>query len=102
MIDKKENYDIAVVGATGAVGRRILATLDERNFPVGRLSALASVRSVGQMLPFRGKMIEVKELRENSFVGMDIALFSAGSSISKQYAPIAVKSGCVAIDNSSA
>ena len=102
MIDKKSKYDIAVVGATGAVGRRMLATLEERNFPVGRLSALASARSVRQRLPFRGGVAEVKELRENSFMGIDIALFSAGSSISKNYAPIAVESGCVVIDNSSA
>jgi aspartate-semialdehyde dehydrogenase len=102
MINNKENYDIAVVGATGAVGRRMLATLDERNFPVGRLSLLASTRSVGHELTFRGQRIKVRELRENSFEGIDIALFSAGGSISKKYAPIAVKSGCVAIDNSSA
>ena len=102
MINKKSKYDIAVVGATGAVGRRMLATLDERNFPVGRLNILASARSVGQELSFRGQIIKVKELRENSFEGIDIALFSAGGSISKKYAPIAVKSGCVAIDNSSA
>ena len=102
MIDKKDKYDIAVVGATGAVGRRILATLEERNFPVSRLSALASARSAGQRLPFRGRVVEIKELREDSFMGIDIALFSAGSSISKKYAPIAVESGCVVIDNSSA
>ena len=94
MIDKKYKYDIAVVGATGAVGRRMLATLEERNFPVGRLSVLASARSVGQRLPFRGGAVEVKELREDSFMGIDIALFSAGSSISKKYAPIGVESGC--------
>ena len=102
MIDKKDKYNVSVVGATGAVGRRMLATLEERNFPVRRLSALASARSVGQKLPFRDGEIEVKELREDSFMGTDIALFSAGSSISKKYAPIAVESGCVAIDNSSA
>jgi aspartate-semialdehyde dehydrogenase len=102
MIDKKEKCDVAVVGATGAVGRRMLATLDERSFPVGRLSALASARSVGQKLPFRGGVVEVKELREDSFTEIDIALFSAGSAISKKYAPIAVGSGCVVIDNSSA
>ena len=60
MIDKKEKYNVTVVGATGAVGRRILATLEERNFPVSRLSALASARSVGQKLPFRGEEIVVK------------------------------------------
>ena len=101
MIEKKDKYNVAVVGATGAVGRRMLTTLEERDFPVGRLSAFASARSVGKKLPFRGGTIEVKELEESSFVGIDFALFSAGSSISKKYAPIAVESGCVAIDNSS-
>ncbi|MBT6600307.1 MAG: aspartate-semialdehyde dehydrogenase [Nitrospina sp.] len=102
MFKKKHKYNIAVVGATGAVGRRMLTTLEERNFPVGQLSALASARSIGKKLPFKGGTIEVKQLTENSFVGVDFALFSAGSSISKKYAPIAVESGCVAIDNSSA
>jgi len=102
MIEKKEKYDIAVVGATGAVGLRILSTLEERNFPVGRLRLLASSRSVGQKLPFLEQVIEVEELRENSFDGMDIALFSAGSLISRKYAPIAVELGCIVIDNSSA
>jgi len=102
MVDKKYKYNIAVVGATGAVGRRMLVTLEERNFPVDRLSAFASARSGGQRLPFRGGVVEVKELREDSFMGVDIALFSAGSSISKKYAPIAVESGCFVIDNSSA
>ena len=101
-MNKKEKYDVVVVGATGAVGRRMVATLEERNFPVACLTALASARSVGQTLLFRGQTIEVKELREDSFMGIDIALFSVGSSISKQYAPIAVESGCVVIDNSSA
>ena len=101
-MNKKDKYDIAVVGATGAVGRRMVSTLEERNFPVACLTALASARSAGKTLPFRGQTIEVKELKEDSFEGMDIALFSAGGSISKKYAPIAVESGCVAIDNSSA
>ena len=101
-MNKKEKYNVIVVGATGAVGRRMVATLEERNFPVARLTALASARSVGQTLLFGGQTIEVKELREDSFMGIDIALFSVGSSISKQYAPIAVESGCVVIDNSSA
>ena len=101
-MNKKEKYNVVVVGATGAVGRRMVATLEERNFPVARLTALASARSVGQTLLFGGQTIEVKELREDSFMGIDIALFSVGSSISKQYAPIAVESGCVVIDNSSA
>ncbi len=101
-MNKKEKYEVAVVGATGAVGRRMLATLEERNFPVANLTALASARSAGQTLAFRGQAIKVKELQEDSFKGIDIALFSAGGSISKQLAPIAVESGCVVIDNSSA
>jgi aspartate-semialdehyde dehydrogenase len=101
-MNKKEKYNISVVGATGAVGRRMLSTLEEQNFPVARLTALASARSAGQTLPFRGQDIEVMELKADSFKGVDIALFSAGGSISKQYAPIAVESGCVVIDNSSA
>jgi len=101
-MNKKEKYEVAVVGATGAVGRRMLTTLEERNFPVANLMALASARSAGQTLAFRGQAIKVKELQEDSFKGIDIALFSAGGSISKQLAPIAVESGCVVIDNSSA
>ncbi len=101
-MNKKEKYNISVVGATGAVGRRMLSTLEEQNFPVARLTALASARSAGQTLPFRDQDIEVMELKADSFKGVDIALFSAGGSISKQYAPIAVESGCVVIDNSSA
>ena len=102
MIDKKEKYSIAIVGATGAVGRIMISTLEERNFAVACLTALASAKSAGKIILFRGQTIEVKELNENSFDGIDIALFSAGNSISKQYAPISVGSGCVAIDNSSA
>ncbi len=101
-MNKKEKYEVAVVGATGAVGRRMLTTLEERKFPVANLTALASARSAGQTLAFRGQAIKVKELQEDSFKGIDIALFSAGGSISKQLAPIAVESGCVVIDNSSA
>ncbi len=102
MLNKKENYEIAVVGATGAVGRRMLSTLEERDFPVAGLTALASARSAGQTLRYQGRSIEVRELSEDSFRGIDIALFSAGGAVSRQYAPIAVESGCVVIDNSSA
>jgi aspartate-semialdehyde dehydrogenase len=101
MLSRKEKYDVAVVGATGAVGRRMLEILEKRSFPLSSLTPLASARSVGQKLPFMGGEIEVKELQEDSFKGIDIALFSAGSSISKNYAPIAVNSGCIVIDNSS-
>ena len=96
------NPHVAVVGATGAVGIEMIKTLEKRNFPVGNLTLLASARSVGKKLKFRGKEIEVKELKKDSFAGIDIALFSAGGSISKEFAPIAAKAGCVVIDNSSA
>jgi aspartate-semialdehyde dehydrogenase len=93
---------VAVVGATGAVGIEMIKTLEKRNFPVGKLTLLASARSVGKELPFHGKPVTVTELTKDSFKGIDIALFSAGGSISKEYAPIAAKAGCVVVDNSSA
>lgn len=99
---KKEKYNIAVAGATGAVGRKMLEILEEREFPIANLKALASARSVGQNLPFKGGTIKVEELCENSFDGVDIALFSAGAGVSRQFAPSAVNSGCIVIDNSSA
>ncbi len=93
---------VAVVGATGAVGIEMIKTLEKRNFPVGQLTLLASARSVGKTLKFKGEDIAVKELTRDSFKGIDIALFSAGGGISKEFAPIAAKAGCVVIDNSSA
>jgi aspartate-semialdehyde dehydrogenase len=96
------NPHVAVVGATGAVGVEMIKTLEKRNFPVGRLTLLASARSVGKKLKFRGQEIAVQELKPDSFAGIDIALFSAGGGISKEFAPIAAKAGCVVIDNSSA
>ena len=99
---KKDNYNVAVAGATGAVGRKMLEILEERKFPVATLKALASAKSVGQTLTFNGGPVTVEELNENSFEGVDIALFSAGASVSRQFAPSAVKSGCIVIDNSSA
>ncbi len=93
---------VAVVGATGAVGIEMIKTLEKRNFPVGKLTLLASARSVGKTLKFRGEEIAVKELTKNSFAGIELALFSAGGSISREYAPIAAQAGCVVIDNSSA
>lgn len=101
-LEKKSRYQVAVVGATGAVGRRMVSILEERDFPVARLKPLASSRSSGQTLSFRGEPVVVKELTENSFQGVDLALFSAGASISRQFASCAVKSNCVVIDNSSA
>ncbi len=96
------NPHVAVVGATGAVGIEMIKTLEKRNFPVGKLTLLASARSVGKKLTFRGQTVTVQELTKDSFNGIDIALFSAGGSISKEFAPIAAKAGCVVVDNSSA
>ena len=93
---------VAIVGVTGAVGAEFIATMDKRNFRVGKLKALASARSAGKTIDFRGERIVIEELTPHSFHGVDIALFSAGGSISKKYAPIAVKSGAVVVDNSSA
>ena len=93
---------VAVAGATGVVGRQMLNVLEERNFPVSKIKLLASARSVGQLLPFRGEEIAVEELTETSFKGVDIALFSAGGGTSKKFAPFAAKDGCIVVDNSSA
>ena len=93
---------VAVVGATGAVGVEMIETLEKRNFPVGKLTLLASARSVGKKLKFKGTEMAVQELTKDSFKGIDIALFSAGGSISKEFAPLAAAAGCVVVDNSSA
>ena len=94
--------NVAVVGATGLVGQQILRTLESREFPVNSIKLLASSRSKGKTLKFRGETISVEVLDEGSFKGMDLALFSAGSAISKRFAPVAARDGCVVIDNSSA
>jgi aspartate-semialdehyde dehydrogenase len=96
------NPHVGIVGATGAVGIELIKTLEKRQFPVGKLTLLASARSVGKKLTCKGTEIAVEELTADSFKGMDIALFSAGGSISKEFAPIAAKAGCVVVDNSSA
>lgn len=93
---------VAVAGATGAVGREMLKTLEERKFPAAKVIALASHRSAGTSVPYMGGELTVQELTEKSFEGVDIALFSAGGGTSEKYAPHAVGSGCVVIDNSSA
>ena len=90
---------VAIVGATGAVGREMLTCLEERNFPLSKITLLASARSAGKRLEFRGKELSVEELTPESFHGIDIALFSAGGSISKEFAPIAANAGCIVIDN---
>ena len=93
---------VAIAGVTGAVGAEFIATMDRRGFRVGKLKALASARSAGKTIGFRGQTIVVEELTANSFEGVDIALFSAGGGISRKFAPVAVKAGAVVIDNSSA
>ncbi len=98
----KEKPHVAVVGATGAVGIDMLNVLEQRQFPVGEITLLASARSAGKTLTFRGEEVVVKELTKDSFAGIDIALFSAGGGISKEYAPAAKAAGCVVVDNSSA
>ncbi len=98
----KSNLHVAIVGATGAVGVEMIKTLEKRNFPVGKLTLLASARSVGKTLSFRGEAVTIQELREDSFADVDVALFSAGGGISKKYAPFAVAAGAVVVDNSSA
>lgn len=93
---------MAIVGATGAVGLEMLDVLERREFPVSKLTLLASARSAGKSLKFRGEDVPVQELTADSFGGVDVALFSAGGGISKDFAPAAVKAGAVVVDNSSA
>jgi aspartate-semialdehyde dehydrogenase len=93
---------LAIVGATGAVGVEMLLCLEQRNFPLGQLKLLASARSAGKRMTFRGQEIVIEELTHESFRGVDIALFSAGGDISREFAPSAAAAGAVVIDNSSA
>ncbi|MEW9697665.1 aspartate-semialdehyde dehydrogenase [Paenibacillus sp. SI8] len=95
-------FNVAVVGATGAVGEQIIRLLDERNFPIKELKLLSSARSAGVKLAFKGQEITVQEATPESFQGVDIALFSAGGDVSKTLAPHAVKAGTICIDNTSA
>lgn len=95
-------YNVAVVGATGAVGLKMLETLEDRDFPIGELKLLSSSRSAGQKLTFKGREYTVEEAVPESFDHVDIALFSAGGSVSKKFAPEAVNRGAVVIDNTSA
>ena len=96
---KKEKYNIAIVGATGAVGEQMREVLEDRQFPVGELRLLASERSAGQFLAFQGKQVRVGLLKEDSFKDIDIGLFSAGGKVSAQFVPAAVAAGAVVIDN---
>ncbi len=95
-------YKVAVVGATGAVGQQMVECLEERQFPVSELRLLASERSIGRYLTYKGREIPVDVLTRDSFQGVDIALFSAGGSVSKEFAPLAAAAGAVVVDNSSA
>ncbi len=97
-----KKYNVAILGATGAVGTEILALLEERRFPVGKLKLLASERSAGKSIHFAGEDLMIEAVTESSFADVDIVLASAGGSISKQWLPIATKAGAVSIDNSSA
>lgn len=99
---RKDTYTVAVVGATGAVGTEMIDILAERKFPVGELRLLASARSAGDRVSFHDRDLVLRELTKDSFEGVDIALFSAGADISREYAPIAAKAGAVVIDNSAA
>jgi aspartate-semialdehyde dehydrogenase len=98
---KKEKYNIAIVGATGAVGEQMREVLEERQFPVDELRLLASERSAGQFLPFNSRQVRVDVLGEESFKDIDIGLFSAGGAVSARFAPLAVGAGAVVVDNTS-
>jgi len=98
----KQSYKVGIVGATGAVGMEMLRVMERRNFPVDSLKLLASPRSAGKPLTFRDEDIAVEALRVNSFEGLDLVFFSAGASLSMEYAHLAVNAGAVVVDNSSA
>jgi aspartate-semialdehyde dehydrogenase len=97
-----QSYSVAILGSTGAVGAELLQLLNERSFPLSSLKLLASARSAGQQIEFQGKTFQVEEVAERSFEAVDLVLASAGGSISKRWAPVAVEAGAVVIDNSSA
>ena len=96
-----QKFNVAVLGATGLVGRQIIDTLEERKFPIDTLYFLASERSAGEDIIFAGEDIEVIDVETFDFANAHIALFSAGGSVSEKYAPIAAEAGCVVIDNTS-
>ena len=97
-----KTYTVAVLGATGAVGQEMIKILQERNFPVGKLIPLASARSAGKTLKFRGEDVIIQEAREDAFAGVDIVLGAAENDIAKKFAPAIVAAGAVFVDNSSA
>ncbi|MFH1428219.1 MAG: aspartate-semialdehyde dehydrogenase [Candidatus Margulisiibacteriota bacterium] len=98
---ENKKYNVAVVGATGLVGQEMIKVLEERKFPVNKLFPLASKRSAGKYIEFNGKNHKVEITNKNAFNGIDIALFSAGSQVSEEFAPVAVKAGAIVIDNTS-
>lgn len=100
--DGSRGYAVAIAGATGAVGREMAAVLEQRKFPVRSLKLLASSRSAGTKARFAGEDLVVEEMTERSFEGVDLALFSAGGTVSRKFAPVAAKAGAVVVDNSSA
>ncbi|MBX9695796.1 MAG: aspartate-semialdehyde dehydrogenase, partial [Cyanobacteria bacterium] len=95
-------FNVAILGATGRVGREFISVLQQRQFPIDRIRLLSSARSAGTTAEFNGKQVEVEEVNERSFDGIDIVLASAGGDVSKKWANVAVERGCVFIDNSSA
>lgn len=99
---ERKAFNVAVVGATGAVGGQMLKTLEDRDFPISKLSLLSSARSAGKKVLFKGQEYTIEEAKPESFEGVDIALFSAGGSVSKELAPEAVKRGAIVVDNTSA
>jgi aspartate-semialdehyde dehydrogenase len=101
-VTNQRNLDVAVVGATGAVGAELLRCLERRGFPVGRLKPLASARSAGRTVAFRGASLPVEALSSDSFAGVELAFFAASNAVSRAYAPLAVVQGCRVVDNSSA
>ncbi|MEK7268394.1 MAG: aspartate-semialdehyde dehydrogenase, partial [Nitrospirota bacterium] len=102
MLSKKPAYHVAIVGATGAVGAQMIKVFEERKFPIETLRPLASSRSAGGTVSFQGADLNVQQLTNESFAGIDLALFSAGSDVGKEFAPVAAKAGAVVIDNSAA
>lgn len=102
MEEKQQGLHVAVVGATGAVGQQMIKTLEKRDFPIKQLTLLSSSRSAGTKIMYKSQEITVQEAKPESFEGVDIALFSAGGSISLQFAPEAVKRGAIVVDNTSA
>ncbi len=102
IMTERNAFHVAVVGATGAVGQQMLKTLEDRNFPISTLTLLSSPRSAGKVVIFKGQEYVVQEAKPESFENVDIALFSAGGSVSKELAPEAVKRGAIVVDNTSA